>query len=156
MGAVTTVPAFLSALRTKLAALGGLSGVAIFTGPVDEVSMGKKSIILAYEPVEATYEYQTMGRVEAYEEYTVPGFVWVSVPGAGETQIAAARTSAYAILEAVHDYVATLTDKATTQAAVGVDHVLVTGHSIEQFAADGERHLFLKFTVAVDAYFTPA
>ncbi len=156
MGSVSTVPGFLAAFRSALAALPGLSGVNIFTAPVDEVSMGKASIVLGAAPITATYDYHTMGRVETYEEYEIDGFIWANVPGAGEEQIAAARTAAYGYLEQVHDYVATLTDKATVQAAVGVDHVLVSGHELEQFAGDGERHAYLRFRLKVDAYFTPA
>lgn len=156
MGAVTTLPAFLTALQTNLAALGGLSGVNVYTAPVDEVSMGQRSIVFCPESVTVSYEYQTMPRTEVYEEYEVPGFVWVSVPGAGETQIAAARTAAFAILEAVHDYVAGLVGKAATQTALGVDHVKVAGYELEQVAGDGERHALLTFTVSADAYFTPA
>lgn len=156
MGAVTTVPAFLTLLQSKLAAATGLTSTNIFTAPVDAESMGKSSIVLCTEPVRAAYEYQTMPRKQVYEEYEIDGFIWVNVPGAGETQIAAARTAAYALLKAVHDYVSGLVGKAATQAALGVDHVKVTGHELEQVPGDGERHVFLKFTIAADAYFDPA
>jgi hypothetical protein len=153
MGAVSTVPAFLTALRT---ALGTATGVAVYSAPVDAALMGEASVILATENVVAEYEYETMPRTQVHEAYAVDGFIWISKPGAGETAIAAARDRAYAILEAVHDYVAGLVGKTETQAALGVDHVKVTGHSLEQFASDAERHVFLRFTIEADAYFDPA
>ena len=153
MGAVSTVPAFLDALVT---ALGTATGLAVFSAPVDEVSMGTASVVLCPETVTVEYDYQTMPRTQVYEVYAVQGFVWVSEPGAGETVIKAARDAAYDILEDVHDYIAGLVGKTETQAALGVDHVKVTGHSLEQFASDDGRHVFLRFTIEADAYFDPA
>lgn len=156
MGTTTTVPEFLEALSGRLSALPALSGVNVFTAPVDEVSMGRESIVFGYEAIEAQYDYQTMPRVQAHEVYSVRGFIWIVGPGAGEPAIAAARTRAYDILEAVHDYVAGLVGKSETQAALGVDHVKVTGHTLEQSIGDGQRHVFLRFTIEADAYFDPA
>jgi hypothetical protein len=156
MASVTTLPTFLEKLRDELESQTALSGVSVYTAAVDEVTMGERSIVLAAAPVEVAYEYQTMPRTQAYETYDVTGIIWVSALGGGETAICDARDAAFAILEGVHDYVAGLVGKAETTAALGVDHVKVTGYRMEQAISDASRHVVLTFTVSADAYFTPA
>ncbi len=103
MASTTTLPAFLEAFRDALEAQPSLSGVNVFTAAVDEVSMGERSIVLAAESVQASYEYQTMPRTEVYESYEVSGIIWAAEAGGGEEAIEAARDKAFAILEGVHD-----------------------------------------------------
>ena len=154
MGAVSTVPAFLTALRTRLATA---TSVSVYSAPVDAVLMGEASVVLATENVTVEYDYETMPRTQVHETYSVDGFIWARENGTvPETVIAAARTTAYALLEKVHDSIAALVGKTATQAALGVDHVKVTGHSLEQFASDDGRHVFLRFTIEADAYFDPS
>jgi hypothetical protein len=156
MGAVSTVPAFLEALRDALTSQTSLSGVNVYTAPVDDLSMGEKSIVLCVEPVQADYEYLTMPRTQVTESYEVLGVIWSWAAGGGEDAIETAREDAYAVLEGVHDYVAGLVGKAETQGALGVDHVKVIGHRLEQGAGDAARLCKLTFTLAADAYFSPA
>ena len=156
MGAVSTLPGFLDALRTKLIALDGLSGVNVFTGPVDDLSAGEEAIVFAVDAPEADYDLPTMTQVETLEEYEVEGRTWVVKPGAGETVIKAARDRCFALLEQVHDYIASLTSTAAFVSALTVDKVAVTGWRMEQYPGDGYRDCRLSFTLHVKAHFTPA
>lgn len=156
MGAIPTLPDFLDGLRTALVARAGLAGVNVFTAPVDEVSMGKECIILAYEAESVEVEQPIMGRHENFEGMDVGGFIWVNKPGAGETVIAAARDRAFAILEQVIDLLDSYTTTAATQTAIIVDQADVTGYTLEQVAQDSERHCFLRFQIRARARFTPA
>ncbi len=156
MGAVTTLPGALDALRTALAALDGLAGVNVYTAPVEAEALGKECVVLCTEATTSEYEYPTAGMLQAFERYDVDGFIWTSKPGGGETAIKAARDRAYAILEAVHDYLASLTTTAATISALTVDDARITSATLEQFAADGARQVFLKFRIVLRARFTPA
>jgi hypothetical protein len=157
MGAVTTLPAFLDNLRTQLLAVSALSGVDVFTGPVDYVAVGAEAIVFCVEPTTADFIYRTLPHLEVFEEYAVEGRIWVVKAGAGETVIKAARDRAAAILECVVDELAAHNSPTTaTQAAFGVDDARVTAWTLEQLAIDGGRDCRLSFTVSVTAKFTPA
>ena len=156
MATASTVGTFLDALRTVLVARDGLSGVNVFTGSVDHLSVGEEAIVFAVEAQEADYDLPTMTQVETFEEYTVEGRTWVVKPGAGETVIKAARDRAFALLEEVHDYVASLNSTAAFVAALTVDKVAVTGWRMEQLPGDGYRDCRLYFNLYVRAHFTPA
>lgn len=157
MGAVTTLPAFLDALRTNLTALAGLSGVSVFTGPVDHLSIGEEAIVFAVETTTANFTYRTLPHVEVFEEYDVEGRVWVVKPGGGETVIKTARDRAAAILEQVVDELAAHNSPTSaTQAAFGVDDARVVSWTLEQLAIDGGRDCRLTFLIRVTAKFTPA
>lgn len=156
MGAISTLPDFLDALRTALAARAGLSGVNLFTAPVDEKSLGKECIVFCTEAQSGDITQPLMGGLEHFEEYDVQGFIWVTKPGAGETVIGTTRDRAFALLEEVHDYLASLTSTAATQAAITVDRADLSGWTLEQFAEPGERHATLKFTISARGRFSPA
>jgi hypothetical protein len=157
MGAVSTCPAFLDALRAALVLRAGLSGVNIFTAGVDQQSAGTEHILLGLEAIETDGEYETMPMAEVSEEYDVDGFSWVQKPGAGETVIKAARDRAFALLEEVSDYLTSVnTSTAATVAALGVDDARLTGWKLEQFPMDGTRDARLTFTIHVQARFLPA
>lgn len=157
MATKTTLPAFLDALA---AALATATGGPVYSAAVDAEAMGTDGIALAGGTVTAAYEYETMPRTQVHETYVVAGFIWGyadAAPGASpESAIAAARDAAYALLAKVHGYVATIVGKQATQAALGVDHVRVTGHELEQFPTDAGRGAYVRFTVEADAWFDPA
>ena len=156
MASVSTCGDFLDALRAALVARAGLSGVAVYTGPVSAEALGAECIVLATEAESGDVEQPLMGGLEHFEEYSVGGFIWVNKPGAGETVIASARDRAFDILEEVHDYLASLTSTAATVSALGVDRADLRGWTLEQFAEPGERHCMLKFSIDVRGRFTPA
>ncbi len=156
MGAITTAPDFLDAIRTALVARAGLAGVTVFTGPMPMEEVGTKCIVLATEATTADLDQPLMGRAEVFEEYDIGGFIWAKVDGAGETAIGLARDAAFDIFEEVADYLASLTTTAATQTAIKVDDASVTGWTMEQFAEPGERHCYVRFTIRCKARFTPA
>ena len=156
MGAVTTVGTLLTNLRTVLIARNGLSGVAVYTGPVDDLSAGQEAIIFTVVPMTAAYRYSTLPGREVFEDYPIEGRIWVCTAGSGETIIAAARDRALAILEQVHDELDSYVGTAACVAALGVDDARISGWSLEQLVGDGYRDCRLTFTVAVKARFTPA
>ena len=157
MGAVTTIGTFLDAFRTKLLARGGLAGVAVFTGPVDDVSVGKDAIVFAVDETSAEFSYRTLPALEVFESYNVEGRIWVVKPGAGETAIKTARDRALAIFEQVVDELATdNTSTPQTVSTLGVDDARVTSWQLTQVVIDGGRDCRLAFTVSVTSTFTPA
>jgi len=157
MGAVTTVGAFLDAFCTKLVTRGGLAGVHVFTGPVDDISIGEEAIVFAVDETSAEFSYRTLPHIEVFEEYDVEGRIWVVKPGAGEAAIKATRDRALAIFEQVVDELATdNTSTAATVTALAVDDARVTGWELTQVVIDGGRDCRLAFTVSVKAKFTPA
>lgn len=157
MGAVATLPAFCDAIVAALKLRAGLSGVAVYSGPVDDLSAGKEAIVFGVEMISAENEFPTMPQVECWEEFDVTGWTWVSKPGAGETVIKAARDRAFAILEELVDYLASVnTTTAATQSAIGVDDARVTAWRLTQFFGDGTRDCKLEYTVHAKARYTPA
>jgi hypothetical protein len=157
MGAVTTLPAFLDNLRTHLTALAGMSGVEVFSGPVDYLSVGTEAVVFCVERTEATFSHKTIPHLEVFETYDVEGRIWIVKPGAGETVIKEARDRAAAILELVVDELtAHMTPTTATQAAFGVDDARVTAWALEQYPVDGGRDCRLTFTISVQARFTPS
>ena len=156
MGSISTFPDFIDALRTALAARSGMSGVTVWTGPVDAEAMGVKSVVFASGEVSAGVAQPMMGGLEHFENYPVDGEIWVTYPGAGETSIAGARDLAFDILEEVYDYMAGLTSTAATIAAVTVDKVDLSGWTLAQWPEQGERHCRLKFSIEARGRFTPA
>lgn len=157
MGAVTTVGTFLDNLRTNLTALAGMSGVAVYTGPVDHLSIGQEAVVFAVEKTTASDAYNTLPREEVFESYPVGGRIWVVKPGGGEDAIKAARDRALALLALVAGELKAHNAPTTaTQAAFGVDDARITSWSLEQFVIDGGRDCRIEFTIAVKATFTPA
>ena len=157
MGAVATLPAFLDAMVAALKLRAGLSGVNVYSGPVDDLSAGQEAIVFGVEMVSAENEYPQMPMLEAWEQFDVTGWTWVSKPGAGEAAIKTARDRAFAILEELVDYLATVnTTTAATVSALGVDDARVTGWKLTQFFGDGTRDAKVEYTVHVKAHYTPA
>ena len=156
MASVSTCGDFLDALRAALVARAGLSGVAVYTGPVSAEALGAECIVLATEAESGDVGQPLMGGLEHFENYPVDGEIWVTYPGAGETSIAGARDLAFDILEEVYDYMAGLTSTAATIAAVTVDKVDLSGWTLAQWPEQGERHCRLKFSIEARGRFTPA
>lgn len=157
MGSVTTVGTFLDNLVTQLGAVAGMSGIPVYTGPVDDLSIGQEAVVFAVEAESVDYSYRTLPKVEVFEEYAVSGRIWIVKPGAGEAAIKAARDRALDLLELVADELAAHNSPTTaTQAAFGVDDARITSWTIEQYALDGGRDCRIAFTVSVKAVFTPA
>jgi len=157
MGSVTTVGTFLDTLRTKLLARPGMAGVAVYTGPVDELSIGEEAIVFAVEEMSATFTYRTLPKIEVFETYPVEGRIWIVKPGAGETVIKATRDRALALLEQVVDELATdNTSTAATVSALGINDARITSWSLTQVAIDGGRDCRLAFTIDCEATVTPA
>lgn len=156
MASVTSVGTFLDKFRDALASRAGLSGVNIYTAPVDYVSLGPESILFAFEAASSDYEYYFPPR-QVDETYQVKGGIWIVKTGAGESVIKEARDRALALLEEVQDQLAV--SSATTAlslAALGVDDARITSWTIEQYAIDGGRDCRVSFTVECRAKFTPA
>ena len=157
MGAVSTLPAFCDAIVAALKLRAGLAGVNVYSGPVDDLSAGQEAIVLGVEMISAENEYPQMPMLEAWEQFDVTGWTWVSKPGAGETVIKTARDRAFAILEELVDYLASVnTSTAATVAALGVDDARVMSWRLTQFIGDGSRDAKLEYTVHVKAHYTPA
>lgn len=156
MSASTSVGVFLDSLCERLLERAGLRGVAVFSGPVDELSIGQEAIVFAVEPFTATFLYRTLPAVEVFEEYPVEGRIWVVKAGGGEAAIKASRDRAIEIFsevcaELTEDNVSTT----STNAALAVDDARVVTWSLTQFVIDGGRDCRLSFTIAVSARFTP-
>jgi hypothetical protein len=157
MASVTSIDDFLTKLRTALMARQSLAGVAIYSASVEPESLGTKSILLAAEKVEADYRYRTLPRKECWEDYTVRATIEAVVPGAGETQIAAARSAVLGLLEELHDYLSSLNGTAACVSALGVDDASITAWSLDQgVTASRERICRLEVRIAVSAHFTPS
>jgi hypothetical protein len=157
MGAVSTLPAFCDAIVAALKLRAGLSGVSVFSGPVDDLSAGTEAIVFGVEMISAENTQDTMPREECWEEYDVTGWTWVSKPGAGETVIKASRDRAFAILEELVDYLTSVNGTtAATVAALGVDDARVASWKLTQFFGDGTRDCKLEYSVHVKAHYTPA
>lgn len=161
MGSVSTVAAFLDALRAALIVRAGLAGVNVYSGPVSLEDMGEESIILgAPGAIEGEYKYivgTPQDRVD--ESYTIPGGIWIVKTGGGETRIKAARDRALALLEEIHDQLAGYTSRVDRAAALGADRAFITGWEMEQFIGpEGEkaRDCRIKFTITCNGSFTPA
>ena len=156
MGAIPTVGTFLTNLRGVLVLESGLTGVNIFTGPIDEEAAGTEVIAFAAAPTRVDYRYPTVPSREVFEEYSVEGRIWIVKPGADEAVIAEARDRAIAILQEVHDKLDGYVGTPACQAALGVDDARVSEWTLEQVVAPEARDCRLTFTVAVKARFTPA
>jgi hypothetical protein len=151
------VGVFLDNLITVLDAITpGLDGVALYSAAVDDLSAGTEAIVFAVEAQSTEYEYPTIPAVQAWETYNVEGRIWIVKPGAGETVIKAARDRALALLEQVHDKLASYATTAACLAALGVDDARITSWALEQYSGDGYRDCRIAFTIAVRARFTPA
>ena len=157
MGTVATLPTFCDSIVAALKLRAGLAGVNVYSGPVDDLSAGKEAIVFGVEMISAENTFETMPQVECWEAFDVTGWTWVSKPGAGETAIKTARDRAFAILEELVDYLASVnTSTAATQAALGVDDARVTAWRLTQFFGDGTRDCKLEYTVTVLGHFLPA
>ena len=151
MATVSSIPTFLDALKAALVIRAGLTGVNIFTGPVDPESEGPEAIVFGAEAIETTTEFPTVPRLECWETYILTGRIWVAKPGAGETVIKAARDRAFALLEQVHDELATNDEMTAT-----VTDVRPVGWRLEQGIVENERQCRITFSLRVEARFTPA
>ncbi len=130
--AASTVLALPSALRDLLEVRGGLSGVAILTGP-RQVPAGTD--VLAIEKVRARGVRSTFGRRDEEGSFTIVADV--EKGGAGEDAIEAARERCAELL----DEVVAAIDPETGDATIG-GTVLTSGESIEFETVDnyiGER-----------------
>lgn len=156
MGAVTTLPAFLDALRTALAARAGLSGVNVYTADVDPESAGTEFIILGGEEIAIEMERPLAAATRVFETYSVPCFLQILKPGAGETIIKSARDRAMALLEEVVDYLQSVKGTAAMTSALGVRKAYVTNVRMSQDIRDAARTCQLFFDIAVEAHFDPA
>ena len=161
MGAVTTVGAFLDGLRAALVVRAGLVGVNVYSGPVSIDDLGVESIILgAPGDISATYEYNIgTPRDRVDEEYTIPCGIWIVVHGGGETRIKAARDRALALIDEVHDQLASYTNRVDRSAAIGADRAFITSWDMEQmigFEGSSARDCRIRFTITCNASFTPA
>lgn len=156
MGAVTTLPAFLDALRAALVARTAMANVNVFSGDVDPEAAGAEFVILAAEDASPEFNRITAPKRQTFEEYDVPCFLWIAKPGAGESAIKAARDRAFVLLEDVTDYLDGLTGSATMAAALGVRTAKVSGYRMVQSTGESLRHCQLHFTIHVTAEFTPA
>lgn len=161
MGSVTTAAAFLDGLRAALIVRVGLAGVNVYTGPVSLEDMGEESIILGAPGMisnEYTYGVGTpQDRVD--EAYRIPGGIWVVRAGGGETRIKAVRDRALALLEQVHDQLASYTSRVDRAAALGADRAFIDSWEMGQFIGpEGERSrdCRIKFTIACSGSFTPS
>lgn len=154
--AATTVGTFLDALKTRLSALSGLSGVAIYTGPVGDVQLGTECCIFAADKVTADYDYKTIKRLEVWETYEINGRIWVVQAVSGEAGIKAVRDRAITIMGAVHNYLASLTDTPSFVTALTVDRAEIIKWTLEQYAVDGGRDARIEFTLHVKAHFLPS
>jgi hypothetical protein len=156
MADVTTVGTFLDSLREDLAGMPELARVAVYTGPVDHLSIGQECIVFAVDPESVSYEYQTVPQLEVWESYDVVGKVWVVKAGSGEPVIKATRDRCLELIGHVHEELAlNNTTTAASQAAYGVNDSRITGWTLEQFVIDGGRDCRVSFTVHVTARFTP-
>jgi hypothetical protein len=152
----TSVGVFLDKLRDRLSERSGLRGVAIYSGPVDDLSIGQEAIVFAVEPFTADFSYRTLPALEVFEEYPVEGRIWVVKAGGGEAIIKAARDRT---IELFAEVCAELADDNAstpdTQAALGVDDARVATWTLTQFVIDGGRDCRLTFKIDVSARFTP-
>lgn len=157
MGTVSTLPAFLDAFRAKLLLRSELAGVNIYTGPVDDLSIGEEALVFAVDETEGELEYKTLPHAEAFESYDVEGRIWIVVAGAGETAIKAARDRAFVLFaEVASELKADNVSTAGTVTALGVSDARITEWTLKQIVVDGGRDARITFNVEVRAEFTPA
>ena len=157
MATATTLGDFLDKLRTNLTVLPAMAGVAVYTGPVDHLSIGAEAVVFAVEAESNEYSYRTLPAVEVFEQYEVTGRIWIVKAGGGEDIIKAARDRALALLGVVGVELAAHNSPTTaTQAAFGVDDARISGWTLEQFVIDGGRDCRISFTIRAKATFNPA
>jgi len=157
MSDVTTVGVFLDSIRDRLLDRHGLSGVRVFTGPVDDLSIGQEAIVFCVEETKAIFTYRTLPALEVFETYPVEGRIWIVKAGGGEAIVKAARDRAIEILgEVLFELAAVNAPTTATQAALGVDDARITAWSLTQFSIDGGRDCRLSFVIDVKSVFTPA
>jgi len=156
MSAVTTLPAMLDALRTALAARTGLAGVNVFTADVDPESAGNEFLILASDDVMPEIGRPLAGGARHFETYSVPCFIRIAKPGAGETVIKAARDRAFALLEDVVDYLQSVKGTAASLAALGVRDAYVADYTLAQGIGESARYVNLSFTIRAESHFDPS
>jgi hypothetical protein len=149
MATASSIGTFLDAVRAALLLRAGLSGVHVFTGPVDNLSIGTEAIVFAVDSTEVQQDYPTVPQREAFETYAVEGRIWIVKQGAGETAIKAARDRALAIMNEVQS--ACITDKTMSGS---VRDLKLTSYKLEQFPIDGGRDCRIAFTIDVQAHYT--
>ena len=158
--ATSSLPTFLDALATALAARPGLAGVNVFTCPVPPESLGAEGIELAAETLIEQLP-AAMGSSELEESYQVRGSVLVAKPIVGATSATAsintaakaARDRCAAIIEEVTDELATNSTMTATVRDVGI--VEQTYHQGLAPEAQLGRVCWVEFTLAVEAHVTP-
>ena len=155
MAAASTIDDFLDALRDELLSLADMAGVAICTGPVDDLTIGQEAVVFCVDRTDVAYDYLTAPGIEVSESYEVEGRIWIVKAGAGEAAICAARERALELLAAVHDLLNDHRLSPTDRATFAVDDARIVGYGLEQFALDGGRDARITFRIAVRARFTP-
>lgn len=97
MAVNASVPAVFDALKAKLDARPGLSGVLVRTGMLPDQN-GKDS--LEIHSVDARNEFVALGNRRIDEDYTITGSIWTHRRGIDdETAIKAARDAAFAVYD---------------------------------------------------------
>lgn len=151
---VTTLPAFLDALATALGARAGLSGVKVFTAPVDPGELGKEAIELGDE-VDIEQERASMSSTVLEESYPVPGSIMCFAPIKTTSNAAAktARDRCATILEELTDELSTNDDMTNTVR----DCRIATQKWRQGMAPEGQlgRVCWVQFTIEVEAQVTP-
>lgn len=101
MSAEWAPPDFLDAFKAQLEAVGGLSGVTIFTAtPSADIDTSDK-IILAHGDVTGTTPWAALGQLRRDDMFTIPCRIVALRPGAGETVAAACRDRVETLFELV-------------------------------------------------------
>jgi len=105
---VSTVPAFMAALRDGLAARfaadGNLAEVRVFAAPAGDPYPQE---MIEFFGTDDSQAWGALGNRRRTETYTVRGMTGVVVPGGGEDTADQARARVYAILAVLEDYLRT-------------------------------------------------
>ena len=149
MATASSLGSFLTAIRDALGNRHGLAGVRVFTGPVDDLSIGQEAIVFCVEETRVSQDFPTAGQREAFESYEIEGRIWIVKPGSGEVTIAAARNRALDILSEVQsECTANMTMDASVRS------LLLTSFSLAQVPLDGARDYRVSFIIEVKSNFT--
>lgn len=152
MPVVSTVPALLTALRTRmqtrLAAASGFEAVACYSAPMGESSALEAITLIDMDPDDE--EWAALGGLAKEERYTVRGDIVVIAPGADETVATAARDRAFAIFEQLRADL-----KADPSVGSTVRICTVTRHTLRQGASKVGRGAVIDFRLGVQARLRP-
>lgn len=149
MSVVSTIPACLDALVTRLQARPGLAGVEVTSGPLGIDDTAAESI--QFDNVEADQDWASAIRRSRDETYTIRGFLWIVQPGADEPAIKAARDRAFELF----DELALALHEDPTLGGV-VRTAQVRRPRLDQgIWGDGSRAARIQFAIEVSARLTP-